>query len=138
MKPHKHAALIAEYAKDAMETETPWERWECRSIFESWVFLIDHPEWREDAEYRRKPRTIRIGDYDVPEPCRKLPCDGNTIVHIVEFDPYGNIPRKTAIQHASEAWIKACLDAGLIHLTREAAEIHARALLSFTAKGGSK
>lgn len=25
---HVHAELMAEYAKDAMETDKPWERWQ--------------------------------------------------------------------------------------------------------------
>lgn len=32
MTKHIHAELMAEYAKDAMETDKPWERWECFNL----------------------------------------------------------------------------------------------------------
>jgi hypothetical protein len=74
MKPHKHAALMAEYAKDAAETETPWERWGYRdkSGFLQ-MSLFKHPEWRIDFSYHRKPRTISINGHEVPEPMRVAP-----------------------------------------------------------------
>lgn len=53
---HIHAALMAEYAKDALETETPWERWEYRgSEHALWEDLGGSPGWSRDCEYRRKP-----------------------------------------------------------------------------------
>jgi hypothetical protein len=53
---HKHAELMAEYAKDAMTTETPWERWESKmNEAKNWRKMDSHPEWRTCAEYRRKP-----------------------------------------------------------------------------------
>ena len=56
-KPHPHAHLMALYAQDAAETETPWERWECRKIGdEKWeTFVMPQPSWRTDYQYRRKP-----------------------------------------------------------------------------------
>lgn len=55
MTAHKHAALMAKYAKDALETDKPWERWEFQ-----WV---GDPEWHDASvelafspsiNYRRK------------------------------------------------------------------------------------
>ena len=53
MKAHKHAALMAEYAKDAAETETPWKRWE---FFYGtvWHECSTAMSWDECTEYRRK------------------------------------------------------------------------------------
>lgn len=55
---HKHAALMALYAKDSEETETPWLRWQMKSPGnEVWK---DYPEdcfgiaWNPETEYRRK------------------------------------------------------------------------------------
>lgn len=58
---HVHAELMAEYAKDAMETDKPWERWEIR--------LENDNEWTAGRqglmyfsvfhEYRRKPKSSR-------------------------------------------------------------------------------
>ena len=43
---HKHAALMALYAQDAQETETPWERWECNTGgVLGWVTMLYHPAW---------------------------------------------------------------------------------------------
>jgi len=54
---HPHAKLMAEYAQDAAETDTPWERWElCIPTFSNNAFhgLDDHPRWEPDRIYRRK------------------------------------------------------------------------------------
>jgi len=60
-KPHPHAALMAEYAQDAAETETPWERWEFRHITEKvWKPICVNPSWRQFDQYRRKPMTGRV------------------------------------------------------------------------------
>ena len=53
---HIHAAAMAEYAKDALETDKPWERWEFCHMRGEYQSLHSHPEWVEDNEYRRKPK----------------------------------------------------------------------------------
>jgi hypothetical protein len=50
---HVRAELMMEYAKDAMETDTPWERWEFRNMKGEWVSLSQHPAWQTDLEYRK-------------------------------------------------------------------------------------
>ncbi len=56
MTRHIHADLMAEYAKDAQISNTPWEYWEnMRSIDKDWVSLADHPYWDEATKYRKKP-----------------------------------------------------------------------------------
>ena len=78
---------------------------------------------------RRRPRTIKIAGIEVPEPMRTAPPGGTTYwvadprrfkAHRVQWD---GVP--------SEYW---CLRRGLCHLTKEAAETHARALI--IASGG--
>ena len=49
---HIHAAAMAEYAKDATETNTPWERWEFSCGGPNFKSLITHPQWNEDFKYR--------------------------------------------------------------------------------------
>lgn len=52
---HIHAALMAEYAKDAAETNTPWDRWEFSyPSLGRWLELLEHPEWDPRKLYRRK------------------------------------------------------------------------------------
>ena len=55
---HIHAAAMAEYAKDATETDKPWERWEFCHMRGEYQSLHGHPEWVEDNEYRRKGRAM--------------------------------------------------------------------------------
>lgn len=127
---HPHAALMAQYAADAAETAEPWLRWECRRGISSWVPLTeDHPVWALGYEYRRKPKTIRIGEHDVTEPLRMVPEEGTPV-----FAPA--IERELLFHSMAwdshDLWCSTNLARGLVHLTREAAEQHARALLAFT------
>ena len=68
---HIHAAAMAEYAKDAAETDKPWERWEFCHTRGEYQPLHGHPEWVKDNKYRRKPKVIIINGHEVPEPHRK-------------------------------------------------------------------
>ena len=75
---HIHAAAMAEYAKDAVETDLPWKQWEV-SLTKSgdeYQNLLGHPEWSVTRKYRRKPKTILINGHEVPEPHRTPLKDG--------------------------------------------------------------
>jgi hypothetical protein len=74
-KPHKHAALMAEYAKDAAETDTPWERWE-RWVSDKWVPLTENPLWGLQYEFRRKSETIVANGIECPAPMKVKPEKG--------------------------------------------------------------
>lgn len=67
MTAHKHAALMLQYAQDAMETDKPWERWKILHG-KSWCDLTENPTWIEYMEYRRKPQVIRVGRHEFPKP----------------------------------------------------------------------
>ena len=126
---HIHAAAMAEYAKDAAETDKPWERWEFSCYGEEYIFMDNHPLWHEKNKYRRKPKTILINGHEVPEPHRKpLEID----------DPYWTLDFFRGVK--THRWQNntednRLLKNGFIHLTKEAAEKHFNALKSFTAKG---
>lgn len=52
---HKHALLIMEFAKDALQSSTPWDRWMYKPPgFDGWVNCEAMPHWRTNWEYRRK------------------------------------------------------------------------------------
>ena len=58
---HKHAALMALYAQDALETNEPWERWECNTGgLLGWADVLYHPAWLTETSYRRKPKRISV------------------------------------------------------------------------------
>ena len=127
---HIHAAAMAEYAKDALETDMPWERWEI-SLAESgdeYRNLLGHPEWAVTRKYRRKPKVILINGHEVPEPHRTPLNDGEMYWTFTFF-----------LGVTSLRWLSGeddgnYLKNGVIHLTQEAAEKHFNALKSFTAQ----
>jgi hypothetical protein len=126
---HKHAENMLAYAQDAMETETPWERWERRyKGDEHWESLKCCPTWIPLTEYRRKPRTIIINGFEVPEPVREpLEYRQDYYVPSISYDAGADCHNWRGDEYDNE-WLKK----GLIHLTKEAAKTHAKALLSFT------
>ena len=80
MTAHKHAALMLQYAQDALETDKPWERWQLRTGGEAVWFDFDghfRPTWSEGTEYRRKPHTMTY-TVTMPEPLRKAPKRGES------------------------------------------------------------
>jgi hypothetical protein len=72
MAKHIYAKLMAQYAQDAMESETPWINWEY-SVGYSWFELNQHPKWALDVKYRRKPKTIVINGFTINAPLDKKP-----------------------------------------------------------------
>ena len=120
MTAHKHAALMLQYAKDAMETDRPWERWEVAAPNE-WNRCEISPSWSEDHNYRRKPEMIKVGKWEFPKPITQRPAPG-AIYWATMFD-YSR-DRKFIASAEDET----LLEGNLCHLSREAAQAHADAL----------
>lgn len=126
---HIHAAAMAEYAKDAMDTDKPWERWEFSLNNErSYTPLHKHPSWGADRKYRRKAKTILINGHEVPEPCR-TPLKYGEVYWALAF-----LCGTTRLCWRDDDIDTSYLENGVIHLTKEAAEKHFNALKSFTAQ----
>ena len=125
---HIHAELMAQYAEDAKQHDRPWELWQ-HGDHEGWVGCTTHPSWHKDHSYRRKPQTIMLGEYEVPEPCRTPLKDGE-VYWIISI-----VGGSTSSLWQGDVIDFGCLENGFIHLTRDAAEKHFNALKSFTAKG---
>lgn len=128
---HPHAELMAQYAQDAMETDKPWERWEYDNDRE-WVRCRSHPSWQVEQKYRRKPRTININGFEVPEPERTAPPIGT-----LYFSPGirgENNPHRASFDWDGDQFDLTMLRNGWVHLTVDAADIHHNALISFTRK----
>ncbi len=130
MTAHVHAALMLQYAQDAMETDKPWERWEVRiaanvqpnAVFER---LSTHPEWYTSNEYRRKPQVIRVGRHEFPKPITFAP-KIDTIYWVIRLHPEGFAP-DDLIWSGDETDFDL-LENRMIHLSREAAQAHADVL----------
>ena len=131
MPAHKHAAMMAEYAKDATKTETPWELWQFHAA-ERWIDCDCTPLWREHKEYRRKPRTIKINGHDVPKPV----CSKETMQEGMKYYvPVLQIDSESVYYWVDSAGDNWRLNHGLVHLTKEAAQAHSEALISITHNG---
>lgn len=128
---HKHAENMLTYAQDAMETDKPWERWEWfNEDDQEWETLAFNPRWGLNGEYRRKPRTININGFEVPEPVRE-PLENGQEYYDVSIGSTDNVVKYT---WRGESWDFHTMDKGIVHITKEAAMLHAEALLSFTQK----
>lgn len=122
LRKFKHAEILMKWLTDPsleLQYEFPPGTWQ----------TTEYPTWGKDVEYRFKLKTIRIGEFDVPEPVRQVlktgtqycvPMIAHTLFASVQYtwsdDPFDH--------HA--------LNSGMIHLSKEDAEIHARALISLT------
>lgn len=133
-KGHVHAVNMRLYSEDAAETDKPWERWEWRRHSSEWKETSGgNPTWSAHLQYRRKRKTIRIGEFDVPEPLRVAPANG-TRVYIVHMLTKNGLSSCTwgAINPWSDKVLKAALMNGLLHLNEGDAEIHFKAICSVT------
>lgn len=130
-KPHPHAEFLHALADGREdEFECHHENWNASDWRASTPFMWVIYEFPEDWTVRRKPRTIRIGDIDVPPPMRVAPACGTTY--------WIANPARVAMtgiewenDHFDARWFKY----GLCHLTKEAAELHRKALI--LASGGT-
>ena len=134
---HKHAELMMQYAQDAMETDKPWELWEMRfPTNKTWSNCTDGDmHFSLQFEYRRKPKMISVtlANGDVvswPAPhCTEIEY-GDPYFYFVPT--HGDIVLK---KWDCAPWDRNTLSNGYIHLTKEAAEQHAAALLKINIQG---
>lgn len=67
----RHQKEFGIYYQDWLKHDRPWELWEIRWVGCLWISMCwDHITYfgREDVDFRRKPETIRIGDYNLRKP----------------------------------------------------------------------
>jgi hypothetical protein len=139
---HVHYNEIQQYSEDAKKHHNPCELWEVEVSAGVWVTCVLEPMWYYDSKYRRKdyfslsnlckdqvnrykePQTIDINGYNVPKPLTKEEGEKLGKVFVVTLD---------SIIPCSVAYGSLCRK-GLLHSTLEAAELHRKALLSFTKK----
>ena len=105
-------------------SQTGWEYFHSADSVTCWKLLTGG----SIVEWRIAPKTIKIGEHEVPEPCREALTQGTIY--------WTFIPLTGAVQLAwngSTACHQA-LEGGFIHLTKEAAEQHYEAIKNLLAK----
>lgn len=127
MTAHRYAALMLQYAQDAAETDSPWERWEFEVKSGVWCNLSEHPAWLENKEYRRKPQVIRVGRHEFPKPISEAPEIGMKYWFISFSEDIGELS-PFCVPWENDEVDNAYLDGRVIHLTEEAAQDHADVL----------
>lgn len=129
---HIHATLMLQYAQDAAETETPWERWEWRAgsnmPFEA---CANNPAWAPEHAYRRKPQTITVNGFEVPAPVKEA------AEHQLLWaaDPAHSAWAFSMAYRLAHSEHVRQFRRGLLHTTKEAAVAHAKAMLGIDPKG---
>lgn len=119
-QPHKHAELFRELAEDG----EAWRNWQWKAGGHYWVELT--PEYHHllfkecGVDFRRKPAPkeyILIGDIRVPAPCRE---------DLEKGQRYwiANLTNTYSQEWMGTTSYMRLLNAGRIHLTREAAQAH--------------
>ena len=84
--------------------------------------LLSH-SWDLSYQFRIKPKTININGFEIPQPLREEPKDG---------DYYWVALMSDRVKFNNDDFDKTFLAAGMCHSTKEAAEIHWNAIKSFT------
>ncbi len=127
MSGHPHADLMAKAAEIA-KTDKEWYSQFQRLIGGEWQTPIVGFVFQPEIKYRLKPRFIDINGHQVTEPVRE-PLEGDQEYWIADIR-YAVSVFNWENNDADNRW----LERGIIHLTKEAAEAHSAALLSFTQK----
>ncbi|WP_340618743.1 hypothetical protein [Xenorhabdus entomophaga] len=134
MPKHIHADLISEYARLSHITDRPWEYFQYRyADGNDWLEHENDFGFHPEIDFRLKPRTIKIGEYEVPEPVREPLKQGTRYYMPQVIDHY----KEDEDLYEEDKWDNVAIDyrrlnKGLIHKDRESAELHAKALIALT------
>lgn len=115
---HRHAEMIKRWLDDdSLEVE----------IRNSYGWSIDvFLAWDKNEEYRFKPKMIRCGDMEFPEPMRVAPEEGS--ICWIACIPFNTQEVNWSNHTTKLEWLRT----GILHTTQAAAEAHARALIALT------
>lgn len=125
MKQSTSQAMIWYAEGEEVQVKFPGEEWKTMPrMNEAWCVTFS-----DNVDYRIAPRTIRIGEYDVPEPIRIMPH-----MNVKYYRPCISSDRPTATTHTwtGREFDKWALSSGLLHYDMAAACLHAEALASLT------
>ena len=123
---HKHAQYIIAWA-NGEEVEFLDECFldECS---DHWADVGESHYWNPDRKYRFKPKMIRCGNMEFPEPIRVAPDRGDTYY----VPNISSISLFTGLLWSCSEYDLRVFDRGLCHTTQAAAEAHANALIALT------
>lgn len=128
MQQHPYARILRAIADgETIQSKDDFGDWVSRGPATVLEEISDHEHGPE--HYRVKPRTITINSHEVPEPLREAPEQGTDCwtPHLSAENPA--LFCRWNGDNADHRWLAR----GLVHLTREAAQAHAEALISITA-----
>ena len=118
---------MLQYAQDATETDTPWERWEWRDKIDAeFLTCQQHPSWKLNHDYRRKPQVIRVGRHEFPKPITEAPGVTTEYWVVRAYADKGYAP--DAYTWDGDDTDYGFLEHGMVHLTKAAAQAHADVL----------
>lgn len=131
MKPEHEYAQVLRWIADGERIQSfdgTLNKWIDRTLSGPLMDIFN--EKISPEEFRIKPRTININGIEVPEPVRVA----------LNMDQDYWMPSTGALTYdgvTSQVWLDTSVDHarlqyGLIHLTKEAAKLHARAIFSIT------
>lgn len=125
---HKYADILIAIANgEQIEGKNEKDQW---CVVDSNLVLYGiYSTGKVDLDIRVKPKTININGHEVPEPVKVKPEIGTRCYYPI-------LSNKSKYNWVSffegDEFDNRILDKGLMHLTAEAAQKHAEALLSFT------
>ena len=123
MKPHPQAEILRAIADGGGIEAFNGKEWFGITPMTALRFIYDG-----NTPLRIKPQIVNINGFEVPEPMREAP---KLKTRFWLTDPLNNSGISTCTWHDG-VMDKAWLSLGICHSTKEAATIHAKALLSFT------
>lgn len=121
---HLRADLMFLYATDAKTTDKPWTRWQ-KKVDGEWVQCETHPAW-DDAEYRRCRVVITVGKHSFIKGETEPLTIGTSYFYIAYGQERGFYDYSARWQGLS--WEMKLLEHGLVHLSMENAQQHAKVL----------
>ncbi|AOM40531.1 hypothetical protein [Xenorhabdus hominickii] len=131
MPKHIHADLMMKQAELALITDKPGLYFQVK-VNDEWDDIISHQvNFDIYRKYRLKPRTIKIGEIDVPEPVKE-PLEYGAEYYAVHVT--GLMIASGPIMWEGTIYDLSSLARGFVHLDLESAVLHAKALISLTQK----
>ena len=125
---HPHAESMRLYAEDALVSTEPWTMWENRKVGsrDNFKECQTHPRWFADFEYRRKRKTIQIGNNVINAPMTTPPAHGDKVYVVWLTAPFLNSEIYWNDSDMQRSWLRR----RLIHDNQVSAIKHANALLN--------